>query len=255
MRKEMKKTALLPDYAVYAMPWSEKGMVFIFGLAAVFGAVFLLFSQVLPAFLVAVPAAFLLQKPACRLRRERRKRKLLLQFRDYLDSMRGSFSAGKNLTEAMEDTYSDLSRLHGEKELIVREAAGMREKVRNGMRPEDALIEFAARSDLDDIRTFADTVKACAENGGNLGQTVNNCREILTERMAAEQEIAAALSATRIELYVLACVPFAAALLLRVMGGGILQESTPIGIASRAVAAVLFLCAVLLGRSISRVSV
>lgn len=255
MKERNKKTAQLPDYSVYTMKWSERGMVFIFGFFAIFSAVYILFSHTLAAVSVALPCAFLLGKPARNALGERRKRKLLIQFRDFLDSLYGSFSAGKNLNGALEDTAADLVQLHGRDALLSRETAQMTEKVHNGLRPEEAIAEFAGRSDLDDIRSFADTVKACADAGGDLRQTVANCRDILCERMSVEQEIAAALAQTKMELYILAAIPFLSTLLLRFLGNDILQENTPTGIAVKIAAAGFFLVAVLLGRKISRVNV
>lgn len=255
MSKQNTKTARLTDYAVYPMKLSERGMVFIFGFFAGFLAVFILFSDIFAAICVAVACGILLQKPAQNLWKERRKRRLLMQFRDFLDSLQGSFSAGKNLTGSLQDTVTDLSGIYGENGMIVQEMRQLRESVRNGERPEDLLLDFAARADLDDIRSFADTVRAGVSVGGDLRKTVANCREILCERIATEQEISAMLSQTKLEFLLLCGLPFAATLMMRLLGNGLVQENTVQSVLVKIVATAIFVCAVLLGRKITDIRV
>jgi Flp pilus assembly protein TadB len=62
----------------------------------------------------------------------RREKLMLLQFRDFLGSLCNSFSAGRNLTGALEDSYRELSFTYGPGASFVREVRRINDGLGNG---------------------------------------------------------------------------------------------------------------------------
>ena len=109
------------DYHVYELTKRDKIIGFLIGGGGAAAVMFILFTNIivsLIAFLVvgikAVPIyqKFLLEK---------RKKQLVFQFKDMLESLTSSYSAGKNTRDAFIDTLNDLAGLYGNDADIVRE--------------------------------------------------------------------------------------------------------------------------------------
>lgn len=119
---------------------------------------------------------------------ERRRKAILLQFRDMLDSLSNSFSAGKNTPDAFTDAYSDLKLAYGEQAPIVKEMAIIVSGLHNNFVIED-LLRICPPRGLDDINSFAETFAVCNRLGGNLKKVVVDSRDIISDKIEIEMEI------------------------------------------------------------------
>ena len=70
---------------------------------------------------------------------------LLYQFRDMMESLSASYSAGKNTQGAFLDACGDLIGIYGEKADIVKELKLIVDGIYNGQSVEEMLSNFAAR--------------------------------------------------------------------------------------------------------------
>ena len=103
-----------PDYHIYMMDRNEKAAAFFIGLAAGVAVVYIFFRS-LPAGLAAGIIAGIKIQPFFRqYLLEKRKQELLLQFRDLLETLTASYSAGSNTREAFQDAIGDMSDIYGE---------------------------------------------------------------------------------------------------------------------------------------------
>jgi len=237
------------------MSIAERGMAFILTFFIGFSAFYVMYSALLVSIVAGICIGILLLPVVKQMLLERRKRRLLLEFRDLLDSLHGSFSSGKNLFGALSDTVSDMTELHGKKSMIAYETEIICDGIKNGQKPDELFCDFAKRSGCDDIRTFADTLRAAVVCGGNLRRTVSNCREIIGDRISVEKQIEDQLMKNKYELYILAVLPFVAVVVMRFLGNEICNTSDFSSIAIKTIAMLIFAFALYLGKKISSVKV
>ena len=109
------------DYYVYRMNSVEKGLGALMG----FGTGFFVCMVFFRSILFSLIAGGLLIIPGIHKYRdylkEKRMQNLLFQFRDMMESLSASYSAGKNTQGAFQDACADLISIYGEKADIVHE--------------------------------------------------------------------------------------------------------------------------------------
>ena len=109
------------DYHVYESSVTEKltaaGMGILLGVAL--GYVF--FNSWIMAAILSGIAAIALQEPYRLHQQKKRLRNLLLQFKDLLETLSASYSAGENTTKAFGSAQEEMTQLYGEDSDIVAE--------------------------------------------------------------------------------------------------------------------------------------
>ena len=101
-------TGIGEDYNIYIMAPREKIIGYLIGFVAGFLAAQIMFGVVIASMVIGAAVGFYAIPVYRRYLQERRRKAILLKFRDMLDSLSNSFSAGKNTPDAFTDAYSDL---------------------------------------------------------------------------------------------------------------------------------------------------
>lgn len=238
------------DYYVYRMNSVEKGLGALMG----FGAGFFVFMVFFRSILFSVIAGGLLAVPGIAKYRnylkEKRMQNLLFQFRDMMESLSASYSAGKNTQGAFQDACADLISIYGEKADIVHELKLMVSGLYNGQNIDDMLANFALRSHLDDIESFATIFEVTNRYGGNLKKVVGETRQIINEKIETEMEIRTLLTANRNDLNIMILMPVVLMLMLGGMGDMSIVQNTPVNVVIKLTALALFGGAYYMGRKI-----
>ena len=204
----------LPDYAKYKMSWRERvgytalAAVFLFGVAYIF------YQNIFISILV-MPLAMFYPRYKSKDLLARRKRELSLQFKDALYSLSSSVSAGKSLETAFKDAVKDLSLLYqNSNAYIIRELTAIAGKIEMNETLENALADFAQRSDLEDIASFADVFIIGKRSGGNMIGIIRNTSALIAEKLRIKEEIDTILAQRKLERKVLNVMPVGLILLL-----------------------------------------
>ena len=195
---------------------------------------------------------FLLLQEGFWLFRESHKRRqnLLFQFRDMMESLSASYSAGKNTQGAFQDACADLISIYGEKADIVHELKLIVSGLYNGQNIDDMLSNFALRSHLDDIESFATIFEVTNRYGGNLKKVVGETRQIINEKIETEMEIRTLLTANKNDLNIMILMPVVLMLMLGGMGDMSIVQNTPVNVVIKLTALALFGGAYYMGRKI-----
>jgi len=141
-----------------------------------------------------------------------------LQFRDMLESLATSLGAGRNIPDSFHAAAADLADLHHPEAPIVKESELILAGIRNGVEIEDLLTDFAARSRVAEIQTFADVFVVVREKGGDIKSVVQNTYAIINEKIEIDLEVATMISGAKSELNMMAVMPVLFALLLNGFG-------------------------------------
>ena len=243
------------DYDYIAMGIKEKFIGFFIGFLLAFLAIQIFFSIAIISFIVAIFFGFKGIPIYKKYLIEKRKKKLLLEFRDLLDSLNNSLAAGDNVTDSFNNALQDMINQHGESAYISEEVNIIVGGLRNNIVIEKLLENFAARSHLDDIKDFCDTFCTCIRLGGNLKIIINDCKEIITQKIDIELEINTIIAGNKNQLNILIVMPFAIIAMMQSMGFDAIMAFNFTTILTKAVALIIFIFAYRIGLKIIKIEV
>jgi len=234
------------DYHIYELSLMDRLTAAGIGAALGVAVGYVFFNSWITAVVLSVIAAVCLQEPFREHQRRKRLRELLLEFKDLLETLAASYSAGKTTTMAFADALSEMSGLLGEEADIVNELKMINTGLQHNYNIEDLLLNFAKRSGLDDVDSFANVFEVCNRKGGNLKQIVGETRSVINDKIEIEMEIQTMIAASRNELNIMMVMPFIIMLSMRGLGESMTGNSL-VNIIVKFLALALFLGAYAVG--------
>lgn len=184
------------------------------------------------------------------MRKNSRLKQLRTQFKDLLESLTSSYSAGQNTPNAFADAKNDMISIYGEDSDIVKELQIIIVGLSNNINIEQLLLDFADRCELDDVMSFANVFEVCNRQGGDLKKVVSDTREIINDKIEIEMEIETMLSGNKNELNVMMVMPLVIIISMSSMGTMTIASNTPINVIIKLVCLAIFGLAYVLGRKI-----
>lgn len=181
--------------------------------------------------------------------RNKRISKLNTQFRDMLEALNTSLGAGKAVMDAFTSIYEDLKVQYEEDAFILKELKIILSGIRNNVDIEDLLLDFGARSGIDDITSFANVFKICYRKGGNIKDTIRSTHEILSDKMEIREDIETVVTANKNEQNIMIVMPVALIGVIKMTSPDFGANFTsPTGIISTTIAIALFIVAHFVGK-------
>lgn len=264
-KKENEKEIFVPikgllgeaiDYRYYEMKLKDRVIGFIIGFALAAFIMYIFFKVILVAVIAGVLAGIWWQKPYQNYLCNKRKKRLLDDFRSMLESLSTSYSSGKNTQNAFEDAYTDLVSICGEGASIVNEAEIILVGLRSNFNIEELLRNFADRSGLEDIASFAEVFEVSFRQGADISKIIDSTREIINDKISVELDIEASVASGKNELYVMLVMPIIVFMSLGSLGSGMsVVENTPINVIIKIIALCIFAGAYFLGKKILDIKV
>lgn len=186
-----------------------------------------------------------------KIRLDKRRNTLKMQFRDMLESLAASFSSGSNVQMAFESAVEDLKMQYSPNDYIVKEM----EEIINGMKQninvEVMLANFGERSGNEDIVSFADVFSVCYRKGGNMNSVINRTHSVISEKMAVADEIETKLTSNKLQHNAMSIMPIIVVAMLRFTNEAFSANfATPIGVIVNTVAIGVFVGAYIYGNKI-----
>lgn len=244
------------DYHVYHMSLKDTVIAFLIGAGAALVVSWLFFGNLIVSATSAVVVGIYARPVYQNHMKEKRAKALLLQFKDMLEALTSSYSAGKNTLDAFTDALSDLGQIYGEEADIVKELSIIVGGMANNINMEDLLLNFAARSGLDDARNFADVFRVAIRQGANIKDIIFSTRDIISDKIEIEMEINTMLSGNKNELNIMMVMPLIIIVSLGGLGTGMTAaDNTLINVIIKIIALGLFVFAYYLGRKITAIKI
>ena len=188
------------NYDRYDMDFSEKVKGFSIGFGIAFGVIWIFYRIGIMALVGGIIGGIYGVKKYKTALVEHRKDKILEQFKSLLEALATSYSAGRNTLNAYWDAKGDMIRSYGESSYIVREIELILDNYNNNIRIEKSLSDFAQRTGLEDIKSFAEVYESCHRAGGDIGKVISETRQIISEKIDMEKEIKAGINASKSNL-------------------------------------------------------
>lgn len=186
----------------------------------------------------------------------KRQRMLKNQFRDMLEAISTSISAGNNVTDAFRSAYEDLKIQYDEGAFILKEMEIILSGMNNNVDLVDLLQDFGARSGCEDIASFANVFKVCYEKGGNIKDTLRATHEILSDKMEIAEDIETVVTSNKLEQNIMIVMPIALIGMIKLLSAEFAANfTTPTGILASTIAIVMFAAAYKIGKIVLAIKI
>lgn len=248
-----KKAAKLYDYSRYTMRPVDRLIAFVVGFAAAVIVLHIFFGNIFLDVTAGVVLGIVAQPIYRKMMIEKNQKQLITQFRDMLDSLNSSISAGKVVSEAFVDAEKDMGLQYGQDSFIYKEIRAINYGVMNSVNIEELLLDFGTRSGVDDIMSFANVFAVANRRGGEMKSIIGETKSILCDKIDIDQEIHTMVNASKNELNVMMLMP----LLVVPMMSSFSQESDNqmINISVKIAGIIIFVVAYIIGRKIVKIKV
>lgn len=238
------------DYHVYHMTKADYFLAYLLGILIGGVVTYAFFRGILFILIGAVVCAWNAPKLYNDYKRKQRQKQLLMQFKDLLESLTASYSAGQNTLGAFTDALGDMSSIYGEESDIVQEIQLICAGISNNINIEVLLLDFANRSGLDDVMSFANVFEICSRQGGDMKKIVADTREIINDKIEIEMEIETMISGNKNELNVMMIMPVVVVLSLSSLGTMTIVSNSLMNVVVKIVCISIFAIAYMIGKKV-----
>ncbi len=154
---------------------------------------------------------------------ERRKQTLTRQFREVILAVSSHLQAGFSLENAFQEAYRDICLLYGRDSLMAKELVWVLRRVDNNEALEQGLLQLAERSEIEDIREFAQSICIAKHSGGELRSIILRTATMIGDKQEVRREIETIMSEKRMEQRIMQAMPFVLIVYLSLTSPGFLD--------------------------------
>lgn len=199
----------MTEYHTYRLSKLERLWAIVMGCTFCFAAIWLMYRNSIMA-VAAAPLGLLYPRYYAKALSRKRRDKLRRQFKEALQALSSLLSAGRSVENAFMSLENDLILLIGDSQSdLIRELRIITNRLNNGEQLEAGLQDFARRSDLEEVRGFAEVITICKRAGGDLVEVVRRTSQLISEKLEVELEVSVLISQKRFESRIMMGMPFA----------------------------------------------
>lgn len=243
------------DYNIYVMSVKEKILYFLVGAIAGFVVGYIFYENIILSSLLAIICGCAFIPIRNKNIIEKRKNKLLLQFKDMLEALNTSLSAGANVMDAFSSALHDMEYQYSGDAMIVKELSIIQAGIINNISIEELLSDMGRRSGLEDIENFGNVFDTCYRKGGNIKDVIYNTYYIIKDKIEISEEIKTMVAAKKSEQNAMMCMPVVFVQLLKMMGTDMINLHSSKGVMAMTIAIVCFVAAFFISKRILRIKV
>ncbi len=139
---------------------------------------------------------------------ENKKEQFRMQFRDAVMSVSTNQRAGYSIENSFREAYKDMKLLYGSKSVICTELGRISVGLNNHVPLGELLTMLGDKSDIDDIRQFAEIFRIAHKSGGSMPQIIGYTAEMIDGRAEVEKDIHLMLASRKYEQKLMEGIPF-----------------------------------------------
>ena len=247
----------VPDYSVSPSGPLEHLAAFLIGFAGGFAVLFIFYKIIPLAIAGGVVTGIVNIFAAARRAIDKRLKRLRLQFFDMLEAMSVAMRAGNPVLKALESAREDLVLIHAEGSDIITELDIMISRFHNAVPLSQAFSDFARRSGLEDVDSFASIYATIEGKSSRADEIIRETQQIIADKMEIEMEIDTLMTAAKSEVNIMLCMPLVILLVIGYAGAGFMDAIYQPGL-GRLVATgglIVFIISFLMARKFSNVEI
>ena len=154
---------------------------------------------------------------------KKRKAKLRMQFFDLLEAMSVAMRAGNPPLKALESARGDLALIYSGSCDVIIELNIIVAKFNNAVPLSVAFSDFADRSGLEDVASFASVYATIEGKSGRADEIVRETQQIIADKMEIEMEIETMMTAAKNQLNIMLVMPLVILLVMTYAGAGFMD--------------------------------
>ena len=251
----VQRTLVKPDYSVTPNRLPDHILSFVIGFALGFIVLHVYYAVLLISLTGGLLFGLVYIVIASQNAIKKRRYRLRLQFRDLLEALSVSMRAGNPPAKALQSAREDLLLLYDENSDIIIEVDIITALFNNAVPLSDAFHDFAERSGLEDVESFASIYKTIEGKSSRADEIVRQTQAIISDKMEIEMEIETLMTAAKNEMNIMTIMPLVILLLLGNIAAGLMDAiyTTTGGRIAATVGLIIFIVSVFLGRKISSI--
>ena len=194
------------DYGIYKFSrkeWFKYGCLYL----CLDGVASYLFFHSLIAFILLLPGSIIFFRERRRGLREKRAEEMQLQFLTGMQLVCTSLQAGYAVENAFKESCRELQKIYEEDAFIVQEFRFIVSQVGLNRTIESLLMELGQRSQVEDIRNFAEVFYTAKRTGGDLMAIIQNTVSCIRQKQETRMEIETGLSGKVMEQNMMSVIP------------------------------------------------
>ncbi|WP_175562124.1 type II secretion system F family protein [Anaerocolumna xylanovorans] len=145
------------------------------------------------------------------------------EFKDALLSLIAALNTGYSIENAFHQALIDLRQMYGEGSLIIPEFETIVNKIYMNQNTEDILSDLGERSDVEDIKNFAEVFRTAKRTGGDSIRIMRSTEKTISEKIEVEREIQTLISGKRLEAKIMNIMPCGIICYFRISSPGFLD--------------------------------
>ena len=146
---------------------------------------------------------------------KRQLEKIKTEFREILMSVANGLSAGTSVERSFVEAEENLKLLYKNDSVLLERLHGMNQQVRMGTAVEKQFYTLAVNSRVEEMETFGELFLYAKRMGGDYVKNIRKLSLRMDERIAMKEELESQLAEKMLELRIMAVVPLAILLYLR----------------------------------------
>lgn len=183
--------------------------------------------------------------------KNKRDKALRKQFMNLLEDLSVSLAAGNTLNDSFINAKSDMQNQYSEKDMIIQELSEIISGMDNGHTLEEMMTAFGQRAGNEDIENFANVISNCYRMGGNFKDVIKKTRDIISDKIAVEEEIETKLASNKLQHNAMCLMPIALVGMLKLSSASFAANlSSFLGIVIITIAVAIFVASYFWGQKI-----
>mgnify|MGYP002515460413 CR=1 FL=1 len=139
---------------------------------------------------------------------EKNKKTLKSQFREMILSMATNLRVGYSPENAFLEAYADIVNLYGKNNKMIYELETVKKGLSVNIGFEKLLRDFEKKCKIEEITEFVDIFCLAGKTGGNLVEIINFTADMISQKIAVDEEIEVIIRAGKLERQIMMVIPF-----------------------------------------------
>lgn len=245
----------IPNYAVSPSGFVDHCIAFAIGSVVGFAVLFIFYKIVLLSVLGGLLYGAIYIVISAQRAIAKRKHQLRIQFFDLLEAMSVAMRAGNPPLKALESAREDLSLLYALDSDIMKELDIIIGKFNNAVPLSEIFMDFAERSGLEDIESFASIYATIEGKSSRADEIVRETQQIIADKMEIEMEIDTMMTAAKSEVNIMLFMPLVVLGIIGYAGAGFMDAiyTTAVGRLVSTGGLFIFIMSYMLARKFSNI--
>lgn len=159
------------------------------------------------SFFLLLPLGLLYPVYRRRSLKEQRKEELKRQFKEAVLMLSSCLFAGYSMENSFSQAEVQLRELYGKNGMMAAEFQWMRKNLSMNRTMEELWSDFAERSGVEEIRSFAQIFRVAKRGGGQMGIVISHIAEIIGGKMQVKEEIRMMTAQKQLEQRIMNTLP------------------------------------------------